>query len=167
MYQVSSTYKMQDVESWFDNVLSRPFGNIIAAAAIKFRLTPDIIAFLRMLLGIFAGHLFVYNNFALDVTALFILVFCDALKSTSLQLAELTQQHSKIYENLEMLALNFTFISIYIHLCMRMVNGGITDAVFLLAMVCGMSHVFQKTVSNFYKNVYLMIVCEKKESKEV
>jgi phosphatidylglycerophosphate synthase len=163
MLRINSTYKARDVEEWLDIVFYRPFGYLLALAAKSMKMTPNMVTFLCMMFGVIAGRLFYYHYFYYDVLAIFLLIFSEALDSADGQLARMTQKYSRLGRVFDGLATNFTFLSIYINLCLRMIHIGTSDSIFLLAVVCGMSHSIQSAVADFYRNAYLMIVHDKGE----
>lgn len=163
MSPISSTYKARDVEETLDIYFYRPFGYFIALLAKEIGLTPNFVTFLGMMFGIIAGHLFYYNDFNLDIIGIFLLILSEAFDSADGQLARMTGKYSKVGRILDGVATNFIFISIYVHISLRMINSGSTEIIFIVAVLSGISHSLQSAIADFYRNLYLMIVHKKGE----
>lgn len=167
MSPINSTYKARDVEETLDIYFYRPFGYLIALFAKVIGLTPNIVTFLGMMFGIIAGHLFYYNNFNLDIIGIILLILSEAFDSADGQLARMTGKYSKVGRILDGVATNFIFISIYVHICLRIINTGTTELIFIVAILSGISHSLQSAIADFYRNLYLMIVHKKGELESI
>ncbi|HEY9187695.1 MAG TPA: CDP-alcohol phosphatidyltransferase family protein [Bacteroidota bacterium] len=167
MSPINSTYKARDVEETLDIYFYRPFGYLIALFAKVIGLTPNIVTFLGMMFGIIAGHLFYYNSFNLDIIGIILLILSEALDSADGQLARMTGKYSKVGRILDGVATNFIFISIYVHISLRIINTGTTELIFIVAILSGISHSLQSAIADFYRNLYLMIVHKKGELESI
>lgn len=167
MSLISSTYKAKDVEETLDIYFYRPFGYFLAIFAKKIKLTPNFVTFLSMMFGILAGHLFYYNISILDFIGIFLLIISEALDSADGQLARMTNKFSKVGRILDGVATNFTFLSIYIHLSLRLIVNGTSELIFVLVIISGISHSIQSAVADFYRNLYLKVVHKKGELDKI
>lgn len=158
MSRIESTCKDRDLEEVLDVYFYRPFGYVLASLGRSFRVSPNLVTVLSMVVGVVAGHLFYYPSLRLNVLGIFGLIFSEALDSADGQLARMTGQKSKLGRVLDGVAGNVIFISIYVHICLRYVSGGGSWAIFALAAPAGVCHSFQGAIADFYRNAYLYFV---------
>lgn len=158
MSQIESTYKARDVEETLDIYLYRPFGYLLALISHRIGLSPNAVTVLSMIFGVLAGHLFYYQDLAINVVGILLLVFVEALDSADGQLARIANKQSQYGRILDGLADNLKFVSIYVHLCLRVVDGTGYWWIFLVAAAAGFSHSYQSAMADFYKNAYLHFV---------
>jgi hypothetical protein len=168
---VSSTYKARDVEEALDVWFYRPLGYHLARAAWWLGLTPNAVTMIGALLGVLAGHLFLYEGWIPALAGIALLVLSETFDSADGQLARMSGQYSKLGRILDGLASNLVFASIYVHVAIRVapvVGGGTAAALIVLS---ALSHSFQCAVSDFYRNAFLHIAgggrAELHDSKDV
>ena len=156
--KVEKTFKSKETEEFLDIVFYRPFGYRIAMLADKIALTPNTVTILSILLGIVAGHLFYYDNLTVNIAGILILILSEALDSADGQLARLTNNFSRFGRILDGFGSNLSFISIYIHLCLRMMNKGYPWTIFLIAVAAGASHSCQSAIGDYGRNFYTYFI---------
>jgi hypothetical protein len=154
---VGATYKAREVEETLDVWFYRPLGYQIARAARRLGLTPNAVTAMGGLLGIFAGHLFLYRGWVPAAWGIALLVTSEAFDSADGQLARLSGQYSKLGRILDGLAGNLVFMSIYLHLAIRIASELGTLAAIGLVLVAGVSHSMQCAVADYYRNVFLYL----------
>lgn len=162
---IESTLKSKDTEEYLDIIFYRPFGYVIALLSKKLGLTPNGVTILSLLLGVVAGHLFYYNNFIINLIGVVILIVSEACDSADGQLARMTNNHSRFGRILDGLASNFTFLSIYIHVCLRLINVGFSPTIFIVAILAGISHSCQSAIGDYGRNFYMYFVYGKEKSE--
>ncbi|MGE5410438.1 MAG: CDP-alcohol phosphatidyltransferase family protein [Clostridiales bacterium] len=165
MSQIELTYKAREVEESLDVYFYRPFGYVIAKIFHRLRLTPNSITITSMILGIIAGHLFLYRNIKVNLLGIIILIISEAFDSADGQLARMTNIRSSFGRILDGFAGNMIFMSIYIHLCVRIINSGGPIWIFAIAVVAGISHSFQSAMADYYRNCYLYFVISVKKGE--
>jgi phosphatidylglycerophosphate synthase len=165
MWQIESTYKSRDVEEVIDIYFYRPVGYVIARLSRLAALTPNTVTILSIFVGVLAGHLFYYRDLTINVIGIILLVTSEAMDSADGQLARMTDTRSRIGRILDGFAGNLVFVSIYLHLCLRIVAGGGPLWIFLVAALCGVSHSFQCAMADYYRNAYLFFVFDEKRSE--
>ena len=101
---VGATYKAREVEETLDIWFYRPLGYQIARAAWRLGLTPNAVTAMGALLGILAGHLFLYRGWVPAAWGIALLVTSEAFDSADGQLARLSGQYSKLGRILDGLA---------------------------------------------------------------
>jgi phosphatidylglycerophosphate synthase len=152
---IESTYKSRETEETLDIYFYRPLGYFIALLSKKIGLTPNMISILGLISGVIAGHLFYYDNLNLNIWGVILLIISETLDSTDGQLARMTKRYSKTGRILDGVVTNFIFISIYIHICLRMINSGFPVFIFIIAIISGMGHSLQSAMADYYRNAYL------------
>jgi CDP-alcohol phosphatidyltransferase len=154
---VGATYKAREVEETLDVWFYRPLGYQIARAARRLGLTPNAVTAMGGLLGILAGHLFLYRGWVPAAWGIALLVTSEAFDSADGQLARLSGQYSKLGRILDGLAGNLVFMSIYLHLAIRIASELGTLSATGLVLVAGVSHSMQCSVADYYRNVFLYL----------
>jgi len=163
--QVESTYKSKDTEELLDRFFFRPLGYAIAVISGKLKMTPNMLTILSIILGMTAGHLYVYNSLLINVIGIMIYIFADILDSADGQLARMTGQISKTGRVFDGVATNLISISIYSHLCIRAMINGFPWWIFVIGAIAGAGHVIQAAAADLYRHAYLYVVCGKEKSE--
>jgi len=151
---LENTFKSKETEEFLDIIFYRPFGYFIALAAKKAGLTPNVVTISGVLLGIVAGHLFYYNNMSLNIAGIVLVILSQAFDSADGQLARMTQKFSRFGRILDGFGDNLTFLSIYLHICFRLMNEGFSPAIFILAVAAGLSHSCQSALGDYGRNLF-------------
>lgn len=155
MSQIELTYKAREVEESLDVYFYRPVGYIIAKVSKKLGLLPNTVTITSMVLGMIAGHLFFYQNLLINLAGIIILIISEAFDSADGQLARMTGYKSKNGRILDGFAGNLIFLSIYIHLCLRIILAGGPVWICGVAIAAGISHSMQSAMADYYRNAYL------------
>jgi phosphatidylglycerophosphate synthase len=162
---IKNTFKSEDTEEFLDVVFYRPFGYLMALISKKMGFTPNGLTILSIFVGVLAGHLFYYQDLRINVIGIFLLIWAEGLDSADGQLARMTNHKSRYGRILDGLGGNLWYISIYIHLCLRLINTGLSPAIFVFAVIAGISHSFQCAVADHYRNFYSYFVHGKEKSE--
>lgn len=165
MSQIKSTYKSLDTEETLDIVFYRPIGYAIALASKSMGIIPNAITFAGTALGIIGGHLFYYKEMNLIITGILLLMISEAMDSADGQLARMTGRFSRFGRILDGFATNLIFLSVYINLCLRLMNDGDTAAVWLLAIAAGLSHSVQSAMADYYRNGFIRFAISGKKGE--
>jgi len=163
--KIKNTFKSEDTEELLDKVFYRPFGYYMALASRKMGITPNSITIFSIFVGVLAGHLFYYQNLQINIIGIVLLIWAEGLDSADGQLARMTNHKSRFGRILDGLGGNLWYISIYIHLCLRLINAGLSPAIFFIAVIAGISHSFQCAVADHYRNFYSYFVHGKDKSE--
>jgi CDP-alcohol phosphatidyltransferase len=154
---VDATYKAREVEETLDVWFYRPIGYQIARAAWRLGLTPNAVTALGGLLGVLAGHFFLYRGWGPAAWGIALLVTSEAFDSADGQLARLSGQYSTLGRILDGLASNLVFMSIYLHLAIRIAAEVGTAAAIGLVLAAAVSHSMQCAVADYYRNAFLYL----------
>lgn len=156
--ELEGTYKAREVEGFFDLLFYRRVGFALARLFAALRISPAAVTVLSGLFGIVAGHLYFYRVLSINIVGMALHVTANALDNADGQLARLTNTGSRFGRALDGVADNLVFLSIYLHLCLRHIAAGGSDAVFVLAAAAAASHSIQSAVADYCRNGYLYFV---------
>lgn len=165
MSPIESTFKARDIEEAIDIYFYRPLGYLIARASHMLSLTPNAVTVLSIIVGMIAGHFFYYRDFWINAIGIVVLIFSEAMDSADGQLARMTNSKSRFGRILDGFGSNLIFVSIYVHLCLRLMNEGWSVFVFGIAAISGLSHSFQCAMADQYRNAYTFFVFGEKWSE--
>jgi phosphatidylglycerophosphate synthase len=155
---ISSTFKSAYTEEFLDTIFYRPIGYGIALVCRALGCTPNSVTLFSILVGMAAGHLFYYQSLWLNATGVLLLIFADALDSADGQLARMTGQKSRYGRILDGFSENLWFLSIYLHLYLRMVNTGVSSLLLVVIVISAISHSFQCAVADYYRNFFTYFI---------
>jgi phosphatidylglycerophosphate synthase len=162
---IKNTFKSQDTEEFLDVVFYRPFGYSMALISKKLGVTPNGVTIFSIFVGVLAGHLFYYEDLRINIIGMLLLIWAEGLDSADGQLARMTNHKSRYGRILDGLGGNLWYISIYIHLCLRLINTGLSPAIFTIAVIAGISQSLQCAVADHYRNFYSYFVHGKEKSE--
>ena len=162
---IKNSFKSEDTEEFLDVVFYRPFGYLMAVASKKLGITPNAITIISIFVGMLAGHLFYYQNLKINIIGILLLIWAEGMDSADGQLARITKSKNRFGRILDGMGGNFWYLSIYVHLCLRLINTGLSPAIFIVAIIAGLSHSFQCAVADYYRNFYAYIVHGKNYSE--
>ena len=163
--EIKTTYKSNYTEEFLDKIFYRPVGYLIAIASRLVRLTPNTITTLSILVGVAAGHLFYYEDMKLNIYGILLLILAEAMDSADGQLARMTDTKSRYGRILDGLGGNLWFVSIYLHLILRLINTGASPWIFVMAIVAGVSHSLQSAMADYYRNYFVLFTSGKSNSE--
>lgn len=160
--EYESSLKSIETENIVDRTFYRPIGFKIAKLLKKTSITPNMITVLSIFVGVGAGFLFYYDNLLYNIGGILLLVCANILDCVDGQLARLTGIKSKIGRILDGFAGDLWFASIYIGFALRLANEYGTYWFFALAVLSGMSHLFQANITDYYKTLHLYFISKEK-----
>jgi hypothetical protein len=150
--------KGEPVEEWLDLRFFRPVGARIARAAYPTRVSPDFLTLVCLLVGLLAGHLFVYTSPWLNGLGFILFIVSDFFDSADGQLARLRGNSTPFGRILDGISDNARFVNLYAHLAVRLVHGGWSaPAALALVIAAGLSHSTQSAAVDFIRHAFLAI----------
>jgi phosphatidylglycerophosphate synthase len=147
--------KGEAVEEWIDLHFFRPLGARIARAAAPTAITPDQLTLVALVLGLLAGHLFLYAAPRFNVAGFALFVVSDIFDSADGQLARLRGSSTPFGRMLDGVSDYLRFTSLYLHLLARLLLDGGGWGVLLLAAAAAFSHSLQSAANDFVRNLFL------------
>jgi phosphatidylglycerophosphate synthase len=156
--EIESTYKAREVEGIVDLYFYRPLGFRLAQFFARLKMTPSQVTFIGACFGIAAGHLYFYWNLATNVVGMVFHVIANLFDNADGQLARLTNKKSRMGRVIDSFADHLIFTSIYLHLALRYLLAGASPAVGLLALAAALSHAWQASAADYFRNSYLLFV---------
>jgi hypothetical protein len=149
--------KGRAVEEWVDLHFFRPAGYAIARRLLPSAVTPDRVTIASLLVGLLAGHLFLYHNAWINAAGLVLFLLSDVFDSADGQLARMRGSSSRLGRILDGVSDNLRFINLYLTLFARLLLAGMGwEAVFLI-IAAGLSHSLQSTAADFMRQAYLTL----------
>src|SRR3989454_243088 len=146
------------VEEWLDLRFFRPVGIRIARALYPTGISPDQVTLWSLLIGLVAGHLFVYQDRWIDVIGFLLFVVSDVFDSADGQLARLRGTSTRFGRALDGISDNLRFVNLYFHLMYRLAHGGVWwPGAALLVACAGLAHTYQSAAVDFIRNAVLPI----------
>lgn len=156
--RIGETLKSADTEETIDIYFYRKLGYRVAVLAARTGIRPNAITIISIFWGVLAGHLYYYNDIIINILGIAALIVANTLDSADGQLARMTNDKTQLGRILDGLAGNIWFVSIYIHLALRMHAAGMGSWIWWLGAVTGLCHVFQAAVADYYRNGHLFFV---------
>ena len=158
MGRIEDTYKARDVEEIIDIHLYRPWGYALALGARKLRITPNQISVVGMIVGLASGHMFMYTDPWLNAIGVFLWMLGQALDGADGQLARMTDTRSRLGRMLDGISDSVKFASLYLPVGYRMYEASGDLWVFAVVVFAGLTHSYQSSLADFYRNAYLFFV---------
>lgn len=157
-------HKGQAVEEWLDLHFYRPLGIRIARWLKPTRVTADQVTLAATLLGIVAGHLFVYQSARINALGFALFVVSDLLDSADGQLARLRGTSTRFGRVLDGMGDSLRFVSLYAHLLIRVLWAGLGWWGAGLVLAALASHTLQSATVDFVRNAFLNVGTGKGEA---
>lgn len=154
--QYQASLKHPDVEEPIDLYFYRPLGFRLALLGQRLHWTPNVITVISIFLGVGCGLLCYPQDWKLNFVGIVLLVLADICDSADGQLARLTKQYSQLGRILDGAAGDIWFITIYFAIFFRLFpEWGWWG--FLLGAAAGLSHRQQAALSDYYRQIHLLM----------
>jgi hypothetical protein len=150
-------HKGEAVEEWIDLRFFRPAGLRLARALVPTAVTPNQVTVWGMLVGVLAGHLFLYSSRSINLIGVALFIVSDIFDSADGQLARLRGSSSRLGRLLDGAGDNVRFTSLYGHLLVRLLLLGWGWNAVLLFALAGWSHSLQSAAIDFVRNAFLEV----------
>jgi len=151
--------KGDEVEEWLDLRFFRPIGAQIARRLGPTRVTADQVTLISLLIGLAAGHLFVYTSPALNALGFGLFIVSDLFDSADGQLARLRGTSTRIGRALDGLSDATRFLNLGAHLLVRLAlaSGWGWPLAATLVVVATVSHSTQSSAIDFIRHAFLAV----------
>ncbi len=151
------SHKGAAIEEWVDLRFFRPIGIRIARALEPTDISADQVTLWSILIGLVAGHLFLYRDPWVNAIGFLVFILSDVLDSADGQLARLRGTSSRLGRTLDGIGDHLRFVNLYVHLAIRLALAGWHWHGLLLAALAALSHSLQSMGADFVRNAYLTI----------
>ena len=152
---VEKTYKSPELEGWIDIRFYRQVGFQLARFFAHLNFTPTAVTVIGGIFGIVAGHLYFYRALAINLAGLALHVITNIFDNADGQLARLTNQQSRTGRILDPLVDHVIWLSIYVHLALRLQLAGFSGWIWLVAILAALSHGLQAGAADYCRSAYL------------
>jgi phosphatidylglycerophosphate synthase len=151
--------KGEAIEEWTDLHFFRPLGARLASALAPTRVSPDQVTLASLVVGLVAGHLFVYTDPWINVLGFVLFVVSDLFDSADGQLARMRGTSTRVGRILDGLSDSARFVNLYAHLAVRLAlsAGWHWPMAIGLAAAALLSHSFQSAAVDFIRHAFLAI----------
>jgi len=151
---IDATYKARELEGIVDLAFYRRVGFGLAQFFARLNFTPTAVTIIGGVFGVVAGHLYFYQALGINLIGLLFHVIANVFDNADGQLARLTNQQSRTGRILDPVVDHIIWLSIYIHLGLRLQLGGLSAA-WIIALAAGLSHGLQAGAADYCRNAYL------------
>lgn len=170
---LKASFKSDDTEETIDVYFTRPIGLAFALLCRKLKVTPNMVTYLSMVLGIASGVMFYYTDLTHNIIGILLLMMANFCDSTDGQLARMTGQKTLIGRMLDGFSGDVWFVAIYFAIVFRIWNDPIpfTDINWewwglLMCAVAGIiCHSKQCSLSDYYRQIHLYFLLGKEGSE--
>jgi phosphatidylglycerophosphate synthase len=151
--------KGDEVEEWLDLRFFRPIGARIAHRLADTRVTPDQVTLVSLVIGLVAGHLFVYASPLLNGLGFGLFIVSDLFDSADGQLARLRGTSTRFGRVLDGISDSVRFANLAAHLLIRLTIVGGWSWPLATALVVGaaFSHSTQSAAIDFIRHSFLAL----------
>ena len=125
---IEASFKSMDTEETLDIYFNRPIGYAWALFFKKLKVHPNVVTILSIFLGVGAGIMFYYPDMKHTLIGILLLMWANHYDSADGQLARLTGQKTQWGRMLDGFAGDLWFFSIYVAICLRLMNQPIPFA---------------------------------------
>jgi hypothetical protein len=152
--------KGDQVEEWFDLRFFRPVGAWIARRLGETSITADQVTFASLVVGLGAGHLFVYANRWLNGVGFMLFIVSELFDSADGQLARLRGTSTRLGRALDGASDGLRFVNLGAHLLVRLVltAGWSWPAATALVAAAAVSQSDQQAAIDFIRHGFLAVV---------
>ena len=154
---IAATYKSRELEGVADLFFYRKIGFRVAQFFARLGFTPTAVTLIGGVFGIIAGHLYFYGSVLLNLVGFAFHVVANIFDNADGQLARLTNQHSRVGRIVDPVVDHIIWLSIYVHLALRLRSEGFSGMIWVLAIAAGISHGAQAAAADYWRHAYLYL----------
>jgi phosphatidylglycerophosphate synthase len=151
--------KGDEVEEWLDLHFFRPVGARITRALYPTRVTPDQVTLISLVIGLVAGHMFLYTGRWLNALGFVLFIVSDLFDSADGQLARLRGTSTRFGRALDGSSDALRFVNLGVHLIIRLAihSGWSWIAAAVMVGIATLSHSTQSAAVDFVRHAYLAL----------
>jgi len=161
--------KGDEVEEWLDLRFFRPIGARIARRFAPTGVTADQVTLLSLIIGLGAGHLFVYTSPWLNAAGFALFIISDLFDSADGQLARLRGTSTQFGRALDGVSDGLRFANLGVHLLVRLVvtAGWSWPMATALVALAAVSHSAQSAAIDFVRHSFLSLAVGRGSELEI
>jgi CDP-alcohol phosphatidyltransferase len=152
---IAATYKSRELEGIFDLLFYRRIGFRLAQLFARLRFTPTAVTLIGGVFGVVAGHFYFYRAVSLNLVGMVFHIVANIFDNADGQLARLTSQQSRTGRIIDPVVDHVIWLSIYVHLALRLQLQGFSGAIWMLAALAGASHGAHAAAADYWRHAYL------------
>ena len=160
---LEATYKVREIEGVLDLYFYRKVGFQLAKFFNQIGMSPVGVTLVGGVFGILAGHLYFYQNLAVNLLGMILQIVANVFDNADGQLARLQTRESRTGRMVDGLVDYLVWLGIYLHLVLRYVAGGGTEAIWLVALLAMASHATQSAAADYARHAYLHFAKNRRE----
>ena len=160
---VEATYKVRETEGVSDLFFYRKVGFQLAKVCDQIGMSPIGVTLVGGVFGILAGHLYFYQNLAINFAGIILQMVANVFDNADGQLARLQNRASRTGRILDGFIDYLVWLGIYLHLILRHVAGGGTEAVWVIGLVAMASHATQSAAADYARHAYVHFAKNRRE----
>ena len=152
---IEATYKSREFEGLVDVFFYRRVGFYLARFFARLNFTPTAVTTVGGIFGVVAGHLYFYQRLTVNLAGMALHVIANIFDNADGQLARLTNQQTRTGRILDPIVDHIIWLSVYVHLVLRLQLAGSSLWIWLIGLVAGLSHGLQAGAADYCRNAYL------------
>lgn len=160
---LEATYKVRETEGVSDLFFYRKVGFQLARFCDQIGMSPVGVTLVGGLFGILAGHLYFYQSLAVNLVGIILQMVANVFDNADGQLARLQNRASRTGRILDGFIDYVVWLGIYLHLILRYVAGGGTEAIWIVGLLAMASHATQSTAADYARHAYVHFAKNRRE----
>lgn len=160
---LEASYKARQTEGVLDLYFYRRVGFQLAKFFGRIGMSPVGVTLCGGVFGVLAGHLYFYRNFGLNLLGIILQITANVFDNADGQLARLQNRESRTGRILDGVVDYAVWLSVYLHLALRHVAGGGTEAIWLVAVLAMASHATQSAAADYARHAYFHFAKNRRE----
>ena len=158
---VEATYRVREIEGVLDLYLYRKIGFQLARFCDQIGMSPIGVTLVGGVVGLLAGHLYFYQNLAINLLGMVLQVTANIFDNADGQLARMQNRESRTGRILDGVVDYVVWLGVYVHLALRYASGG--GAIWLVALLAMASHATQSAAADYARHAYLHFAKNRRE----
>ena len=160
---VEATYRVREIEGVLDLYFYRKVGFQLARFFDRVGMSPVGVTLVGGAFGLLAGHLYFYQSVAVNLAGMILQITSNAFDNADGQLARMQNRESRTGRILDGVVDYLVWLGVYVHLVLRYVSAGGTEAIWLVALAAMASHATQSAAADYARHAYLHFAKNRRE----
>src|ERR1043166_1825769 len=160
---IEATYKVRETEGVSDLFFYRRVGFQLAKFCDQLGMSPVGVTLAGGGFGIVAGHLYFYQSLAINCLGIVLQMVSNVFDNADGQLARLQNRASRTGRILDGFVDYLVWLGIYLHLILRYVGAGGTEAIWIVGLVAMASHATHSAAADYARHAYVHFAKNRRE----